>query len=131
MTSSIQGASDADASIFRSRMIDAKALSAIALLLAGLTAVYWPVAQKLAYDWWHDDNYSHGFLIVPLALFFSWERRDKLRSLPLRPSWAGFVIVVGSLLMLLVGLLGAELFLSRMSLIATLVGMVVYLFGWP
>lgn len=111
-------------------MLDAKKLTAAALLLAALGAVYWQVIQKLVFDWWHDDNYSHGFLIVPLALYFSWERKERLESLPLQPSWFGLGVFAGSLLTLLAGLLGAELFLSRVSLVGVLAGMVLYLFGW-
>ena len=49
---------------------DTKVLTATGLLVAGLGLVYWPVITKLVSDWANDDNYSHGFLIVPLALYF-------------------------------------------------------------
>jgi exosortase len=103
---------------------------AAALMAASFIALYYGVAAKLSHDWLHDDNYSHGFLIVPLALYFVWERRSVLARTPARPSAFGLVIVAGSLLVMAAGLLGAELFLTRISLIGCVAGMVLFLFGW-
>ena len=110
--------------------LDARNVTAAGLLVAGIALVYWRVLLKLVYDWGHDDNYSHGFLIIPMALYFVWERRERLQSLPVRSSWFGLLVFAGSILTLLAGLLGAELFLSRISLVGALAGMILYLFGW-
>ena len=61
-------------------MVDSKKLGAAVLLLGGLLLVYRQVLTKLVQDWANDDNYSHGFLIVPLSLYFAWERRDRLQA---------------------------------------------------
>lgn len=109
---------------------DARTLAAAGLLLGGICLVYWQVLSKLVYDWGHDDNYSHGFLIVPMALYFVWERRARLEQAPLSPTWLGLIVFGGGIALLLAGLLGSELFVSRISLLVTLAGMVVFLFGW-
>jgi len=101
-----------------------------ALIVAGFTVVYWQVFVKLVEAWIGDGNYSPGFLIPPLALYFAWERREKLRNAEIRGSWLGLVVFAGGVCVLLAGLLGAELFLSRVSLIGTLSGAVLFLFGW-
>ena len=103
---------------------------AAALLALGFAALYWQVLAKLVSDWYHDDNYSHGFLIVPLALYFVWERREKLRKIPAAPSALGFVVVLGSVAVLIAGILGSELFLTRISILGTLVGVTLFLWGW-
>ncbi|HWW86072.1 MAG TPA: exosortase A [Vicinamibacterales bacterium] len=100
------------------------------LVGAGFCLLYWRVFAKLVSDWWTDDNYSHGFLIIPIAAYLLWERRDKLRATPLAPSNFGLLVVVGSILVLLAGQLGAELFLTRISILGALVGSVLFLFGW-
>ena len=105
-------------------------IAGTALVLAGVLLVYWPVFTKLVHDWAYDDNYSHGFLIVPLALYFVWERRARLEAIPIKPAWTGLLVFVGGILVLLAGLLGSELFLSRISIIGTVAGMIVFLFGW-
>jgi exosortase len=102
----------------------------VVLVAGGLALVYWHVAVKLVSDWYNDDNYSHGFLIVPLALYFVWERREKLRNIALAPSALGLVIVFGSVVVLIAGILGSELFLTRISILGTLVGVVLFLCGW-
>lgn len=92
--------------------------------------VYAPVLAKLSRDWATDDNYSHGFLIVPMAAWFVWERRKQLAKLAAAPSLLGLPVVSFGLAMLLAGLLGAELFLPRASIIVVLAGTILFLFGW-
>ena len=104
--------------------------SLITTAAAAFLLLYAPVLARLAQDWTNDDNYSHGWLIVPLAGYFVWERRARLASLIARPSLLGLPIVAAGLLMLLAGLLGAELFLPRMSMIVVATGAVLFLFGW-
>lgn len=101
-----------------------------ALIALGFATLYWRVLAKLVSDWYHDDNYSHGFLIVPLALYFVWERREKLRSISVAPSGLGLVVVLGSVGVLIAGILGSELFLTRISILGTLIGVTLFLGGW-
>jgi len=103
---------------------------AVGLVLGALLLTYWNVLVSLVSDWYNDDNYSHGFFIVPLAAYFAWERRARLAATPIRPSVFGLLVNAGSLVMLIGGLLGAELFLSRVSIIGSLVGAILFLFGW-
>jgi exosortase len=99
------------------------------LLAVGVLWLYGGILSSLARQWASDDNYSHGFFVVPLALFFVWERRRALATAPSRPSVAGLILIGGSLLVLLAGLLGAELFLSRVSLIGVLAGITLFVWG--
>jgi exosortase A len=96
-------------------------IGAIALLLGGLYAA---VVPRLVEQWAHDDDYTHGFLILPLALYFVWEKREELKRLSPEPSPLGAVLLALGLLMLVVGSLGAELFLQRFSLLVVLTGLV-------
>jgi exosortase len=98
-------------------------------LSAAVLALYSGVLAGLTRQWATDDNYSHGFFVLPLALFFTWERRAALRAAVGRPSLAGLVLIAGSLVLLLAGRLGAELFLTRVSLIGVLAGTVLYVWG--
>ncbi len=104
--------------------------SALALLLASFAIVYWDVIGKLVHDWSIDDNYSHGFLIVPLAAYFAWERRARFREAAARPSWLGLVVVLGALASLVAGILGSELFMTRISLLGMIAGTLLFLCGW-
>src|SRR5262245_23187502 len=110
--------------------IDGKKLTAAVLLTFGFGIVYWPVIQGLVNAWIVDGNYSHGFLIVPIAAYLVWERRSRLQSAEVRSARLGLVLFAGSILVLLAGLLGSELFLTRISLLGTLAGTILYLYGW-
>lgn len=105
-------------------------MAAAGFLALSFAWVYRHVAAGLVRDWWVDDNYSHGFLIVPIAAYFAWESRDRLRAALIRPSMLGLVGLIGSLGLLVAGILGAELFLSRISMIGTLGAVVVFVAGW-
>jgi exosortase len=105
-------------------------LVAAALATTSFVILFWPVLRKLVADWSVDDNYSHGFFIVPLAAYFAWERREKLRALPIRSSPLGLLVMVGSVAVLLAGILGAELFLSRIAIVGVLGGALLFVLGW-
>jgi exosortase len=109
---------------------DAKRIGAASLITVGILLVYWQVFGTLVDAWWNDGNYSHGFFIIPLAAYFAWVRRDRLMATPERPTWFGLVVLAGSIALLVAGLLGSELFVSRISLIGALVGIVLFLYGW-
>ena len=66
---------------------------------------------------------------MPLALYFVWERREKLAAMTPRPSLLGAGVLAGGLLLLVVGSVGAELFLQRFSLIVVLAGLVWLILG--
>jgi exosortase len=100
------------------------------LIAAGFVLVYWEVIAKLVMAWYTDDNYSHGFLIVPIALYLAWERRARFQAAEARPSAFGLVVVGASLLLLMAGILGSELFTTRVSIVGTLIGVTLFLFGW-
>jgi len=99
------------------------------MVLAALTFVYAPIVVSLVRQWASDANYSHGFLVAPFALFAVWRSRRALQSLPARPHPAGLAVVVLGILLLTVGQFGAELFLTRVSLVVVLAGCVLYLWG--
>ena len=110
--------------------IDRRRLFITVLLAVSFGLLFRHVFPKLVHDWWTDDNYSHGFLIIPVALYLAWERRRAFASVPERLSILGLVVVVGSIGVLLAGILGSELFLTRIAILGTVTGSVLFLFGW-
>ena len=105
-------------------------IASIVAIAACFALLYRGVIVKLVSDWSNDDNYSHGFLIVPIALYLAWERREKISRLPLAPQPLGLLVVLASVAVLAAGTIGAELFLTRISMIGTLAGAIVFLCGW-
>jgi exosortase len=112
------------------RALDGRApLVATGLVVTGLIWVYAPVLAGLVRQWSSDDNYSHGYFVIPLAAYFAWERREALRSAPRQPTAAGAALAAVSLLLFVAGTLGAELFLTRVSLVGVLAGSVLFVWG--
>ena len=102
----------------------------LAALVAALGVIYGGVVAGLWADWWHDENYAHGVLVVPAACWLIWSQRTTLAAMPRRPSASGAVIVALSLGVFLVGQAAVEFFLIRVSLVGVLAGTVVQLLGW-
>jgi exosortase len=69
------------------------AIGAVALLAAFLWA-YWPTLVEMVGQWRSQPDYSHGFLVVPLSLFFLWSRRGQFRHQWLRPSLYGAALLL-------------------------------------
>ncbi len=105
-------------------------LTSLLCLGASFLYLYRDVIRRLVHDWTIDDNYSHGFLIVPIALYLVWERREKLAAALARPSYLGLLVIAGSVGLLLAGTLGSELFLTRVSMLGTIAGVLLFICGW-
>jgi exosortase len=101
------------------------AVVAVALALI----VYAPILYWMGIWWYQREDYSHGFLIAPLALYFAWERRPQLRRARIDPSWLGLPFLVFSSVTLFIGRLGVELMNMRISFVLLLMGLVLLLLG--
>jgi exosortase len=102
----------------------------ILVFIAVLGWLYASVLRHLVGQWAHDPNYSHGFFVPLFSLFVLWSERDQLRKLAVQPSTSGLLVLALGLAVLAAGTLGAELFLSRVSLLLTIAGLVVVSYGW-
>ncbi|HEX5481607.1 MAG TPA: exosortase A [Terriglobia bacterium] len=99
----------------------------LAILLAYL---YISILHRLVDQWWTDPNFSHGFFVPAFSAFLVWKDRRRLAKMDFRPSWSGLLLIAGGLGILIFGVLGAELFLSRTSLLFVIAGLVIYFAGW-
>ncbi len=102
-----------------------------ALLAVLLCFAYANIALHLVGDWYSLADASHGFLIPFFILFLLWERRKVLAAVSVKPSWYGLLLTLPGLLLLIVGVFGADLFLSRISFTVLVAGLVWTLLGWP
>lgn len=101
-----------------------------ALSLATLAIImYAPVLISLARQWWDDPNYGHGFFVPIFAGYVLWSERDRWGALTLRPNNFGFAIMLFAIVLRVIGMLGAELFTARLSLVVLIAGIVLFLAG--
>jgi len=99
-------------------------------LAAAFALVYGQILPGLIQEWWTNDDYAHG-LFTPFALaYLVYERRHQLFNTPAVPSRFGFALILASQALLIVGFLGAEFFLQRISMLVFLAGMILFFWGW-
>jgi exosortase len=102
----------------------------IVAIAATIGFLYYEILFKLVSDWWTEPDFSHGFLVPLFSAYVIWTQREKLAQIKQKPSLFGLFVIMGSLAVLVVGVLGAELFLSRTSLIFLLAGLIIFFQGW-
>jgi exosortase len=100
------------------------------IIAALLGVLYYGVIIKLVHDWYTLPDYSHGFLVPLFAAFLIWDKRKVLSATPIKQTWAGLVLVVFSIAVLILGVYGVELFTARISFIMLLIGLIWTFFGW-
>ena len=102
---------------------------AVSALVGLLGLLYHHILLKMGMQWNDDPDYSHGFLVPALVSYFVWERWDRLKGGRLAPSLWGIGLLGLGLLILVIGSVGAELYLQRSSLIVVLAGLVLLILG--
>src|SRR5580698_6082805 len=67
----------------------------IGIVLSGVFVwSYWSTLEELVRTWNSSPDYSHGFLVAPLAVWFLWRRRATFPWQKLSPSWYGLSLIV-------------------------------------
>lgn len=92
--------------------------------------LYYGIVIRLAGQWSTNPNYSHGFIVPLFCAWVLWKDRARIAKIPAQPNWFGVVIILGALGLLVLGVLGAENFLSRTSLLFLVAGLAVQFRGW-
>jgi hypothetical protein len=101
-------------------------------VLGGLfVLLYGPVLKALVLDWWTEPDYGHGFFVPLFSLYVLWHQRERWMKTEVKPSNLGFLVMLGAVGLFLLGSLGAELFITRFSLLVLVAGMILFLVGFP
>ncbi|MGH3056016.1 MAG: exosortase/archaeosortase family protein, partial [Gaiellaceae bacterium] len=95
-----------------------------------LVVLYRSVLPSWLGDLWADPNYSHGILVPFVSVWLAYERRDRLAALVPNPATSALALILGSLALLAVGLLAAELFVTRLSLILLITSLIIFILGF-
>lgn len=98
-------------------------------LVALLLGIYFPILRNMVHHWSVVEDYQHGFIIVPLALWFAYERRWDLEDATIKGSWWGLIPMFVGLASLTIGRLGTELMTMRAAFVFALIGLVLLLLG--
>jgi exosortase len=95
-----------------------------------MAILYAAILKRLVHQWWADPNFSHGFFVPLFSAFLIWKDRERLQKLEAEPCGWGLVVIAFGLTTLIIGVLGAELLMSRTSLLFVIAGLIIYFRGW-
>ncbi len=99
-----------------------------ALLLLGYT--FKSSLEMMVNVWISAEEYSHGFFIPVISIYFLWIRRHELKFVAhLKDSWPGFLIVIVGLMLGFLGGLTTLKTVEQYAFIVTLTGMFTIAFG--
>ena len=101
----------------------------LALVVAGIALLYYPLAGYLVEKWESQPEFSHGYLIPAISIYLVWRRKADIARVPRNPSTLGVWIAGASLALLLVANLGAIKTVACYSLITLLIGVVLATWG--
>jgi exosortase len=107
-----------------------KKMILIAFLACLFILAFFPVLKGLYLTWSNSDDYSHGFLIIPISVYIVWQKRAIFSKIPESPSWGGLVITVVSLLLYIFAHVGGITTLASITLILSLAGIIAWFFGF-
>jgi exosortase A len=100
------------------------------LLVLAFIITYFPVWRNLIAAWYGSEDYSHGFLIIPIAGYIGWQKREVLKNAAIESNWWGLGMVLVSLFLYLVGYYGEIYTVSSVSLVLFLGSALFFLFGF-
>lgn len=119
---------------------DSRSLLGYFLLGAAVLSLvwaYWSTLVETAACWKHDPQYSHGYLVPVFAGALLWLRRS-LRPRVFEPAWWGALVLAAGIGLRLLGTYFYFIWVSQISLIPTLAGLVLLAGGrqgwrwaWP
>ncbi len=102
----------------------------IGLLIGAFIFCYVEAISQLITFWKNSYVYSYGFLIPFISIYLAWSCRDKLRHIQSSTSYLlGLPVILIGILMLISGYRGGVLVIQSLSIIITIAGVVLFLFG--
>lgn len=91
---------------------------------------YYNTIVWLVESWMYNEYYSHGFLVPILSGYIAWNMRKELISIEKNPSQFGLALFAVGIIIQGISVLRTIRFLSGISLLVTLAGVIIYLYGW-
>lgn len=111
--------------------IDRSSIYQIALLTICFLLAYGSILGQLVQIWYTNEDYSHGFLIIPISAILLWMRRESLASDRHEPSlkW-GIPLLIVALLLYMGALLAEIATVAAVSMILAIVAITICYFGF-
>jgi exosortase len=103
-----------------------------AAVLASLCWAFWPNLIWFYRTWVREPDYTHGFLVVPIALVILWYRwpKPEPEAVPIRPWWPGWLLIVSALAVRVLFNERGMNWMESATLLPVLVGLALTSLGW-
>ena len=104
-----------------------KDITKISILSIFILAILYLRTFSWLFDTWTSDPYySHGFLVLAVSIFISWTKRNEIKVEPYKN---GVLFLVIGLILYIIGYIELFPFLSAVSFLFSLSGLIRYLYG--
>jgi exosortase D (VPLPA-CTERM-specific) len=103
---------------------------AMSVLAIAVLWFYWPVLANLFGDLAESEDYSFGLLLPLVSGYIVYLKLPQIRSYLWRPAWLGLVFVALGFAVYIVGELGADHYVPRVSLVIVITGLLFLMGGW-
>jgi exosortase len=100
------------------------------LALAAGAWAYWPTLVEIVATWNREPDYSHGFLVVPVAICFLWARRASCPNFAAPATRVGLILLGISLAARYFGARFFMEFIDGYSILVWLAAVVALIGGW-
>lgn len=106
------------------------AVAAWAVSVLAILGLFYETAWSLLQVWTTSATYGHGLLIVPIAVFLAWRRRQALARARVQPSAVGVAALAVAALVWLPAELAEVAVVQHLALVAMLQASVLAVLGW-
>ena len=100
------------------------------LFLLVLIYSFWPTLRWVVGAWNSQPDYSHGYLVIPLALGILSHRIGLFRGIVSKPSYAGLSLLVLAIAMRVTASIVYAEFLDAWAILPLIAGTIWFLLGW-
>jgi len=101
---------------------------ALCALLLGY--IFWDGLEYMEYIWGSQEEYSYGYLIPLISLFFVWQKKDDLQQNGFAGSWKWLPVLLFGLGLYFVGELSTLYTVIQYAFLLTLYGLLLTILGW-
>lgn len=98
------------------------------IILAFIVLFNIKVFIALVSEWHHDNNYSHGFFIIPISIYLFYKKRASL-VFPAKPEKWGLLLFLFGCVGLIFGIAASEFFTTRFSIVFMISSLSLYYLG--
>lgn len=106
-----------------------RTIASATLITCLLLTIYHQAISELFMAWWSQPEHSQGLVIAPFALVMAWLQRQSMETTAARHELRGLILIALGCFTHLFGLLAAGMYISQLSLVVILAGLVWTFWG--